>query len=94
MAIQKKRVVLTVLVDLEYDDATDVVSRALTEDWQRQLYHFDDEDAVLAYLAWHVGCRQLDLPRMDGWADLTGKELGAHVVAWEQDDVRDRGDRG
>lgn len=87
--MKKKRVVLTVMVDVEYDETTDVVSRGLDPEWHSQMYHFSDEDEVLAYLAWYIGCRQLELSRMDGWADLGGKEISARVAEWVSDDVRD-----
>lgn len=73
------------IVEVTINDP-DAVARCFTDDWRDAMYRFDTEGEVLDHLAICVGCRDMRLSRMDGWADLPDSAVEARVLGWEGGD--------
>lgn len=66
--MSRHAITLTVTVTLDIED--EVIARALTAEWQGNFYQMDRVDDVFEMLAWNIGCREIGLSRLDGWADM------------------------
>ena len=64
----------------------DAIARCFTEDWRSLMYQFDTEGEVLDHLAITLGCREMSLSRLDGWADLPDDAVAARVLEWSGED--------
>ena len=73
---------VTAVVEVTINDP-DAIQRCFTDEWRASMYRFDTEGEVLDHLAIALGCREMQLSRMDGWADLPDDAVEARVLDWE-----------